>query len=178
MIEGYLRSKIQFGSFILGITILGFVDLFEDWRRDASAWHMLAEALVVIGGIAVMGRLWLYGRMQTWRIRRIEEKLEKRQAELRGFQSELTAVRERVRATIDNQFIKWELTPAERKIAMFMVRGYSFEQIAGLLRKSERTVRQQAQSIYSKTGFANRSEFTGFFLENLFSLDDEPELYE
>lgn len=74
--------------------------------------------------------------------------------------------------SMEQQWSEWCLTRAEAEVATWVVRGLNFYQIADLLDKSERTVRQQATAIYAKAGVRNRSELTGFLIENLVDLPD------
>lgn len=71
-------------------------------------------------------------------------------------------------AHINEEFEKWKLTPAEFEIGWMLLKGLSFREIAGIRAKSERTVRQQARSIYAKSGLGNRSDLAGYFLEDFF----------
>jgi len=48
-----------------------------------------------------------------------------------------------------------------------MLKGYSFKEIAVLRQVKEKTVRQQASTIYTKSGSNNRNEFNAFFYEEL-----------
>lgn len=73
---------------------------------------------------------------------------------------------------MEQQWSEWRLTRAEAEVATWVVRGLNFYQIADLLDKSERTVRQQATAIYAKAGVRNRSELTGFLIENLVDLPE------
>jgi putative tricarboxylic transport membrane protein len=74
---------------------------------------------------------------------------------------------------IEREFKRWMLTDAERDIGWLLLKGFSFKEIATLRDRSERTVRQQAGSIYAKSGLANRSELAAWFLEDL--LAENPE---
>jgi DNA-binding CsgD family transcriptional regulator len=76
---------------------------------------------------------------------------------------------------IGRQFDAWSLTGAERDIAGLMLKGVSLRDIAGLRHTSESTIRQQAQSIYQKSGLAGRRELAAFFLESLFEARDGPD---
>ena len=68
---------------------------------------------------------------------------------------------------IDRQFRRWKLTPAEAEVAMLLLKGLSHKETAGVRGTSERTVREQARSLYKKGGLAGRSELSAFFLEDL-----------
>lgn len=70
-------------------------------------------------------------------------------------------------AEIARQFDQWALTPAERDIALFVLKGFSHKEIATLRRTSEATVRQQAQGVYRKAGLAGKTALSAFFLDGL-----------
>ena len=63
----------------------------------------------------------------------------------------------------------WNLTKKEEeKVAQYLILGYSFKQISGLLNKSEKTIRNQSLSIYKKAGMTGRNHLAGFFLYDFF----------
>ena len=70
-------------------------------------------------------------------------------------------------AAIQKQFARWELTAAESEIGLLLLKGLSHKQIAGLRQTSERTVREQARSLYRKAGLSGRASLSAFFLEYL-----------
>jgi len=61
----------------------------------------------------------------------------------------------------------WGLTPAEREVALLLLKGQSHKQIAYTTGRSERTVRQHAVAVYQKSGLSGRAELAAFFLEDL-----------
>ncbi len=68
---------------------------------------------------------------------------------------------------INTQFRAWRLSASEADIAMLLLKGLSHKEIAGLRATSEATVRQQARSIYQKSGLSSRAELAAYFLEDL-----------
>lgn len=72
---------------------------------------------------------------------------------------------QQVRESIFDEFGEWNLSSAERDVAWFMLRGLPLKEIADLRGTSERTVRQQAQSVYRKAGLEGRSDLAGRVLE-------------
>jgi DNA-binding NarL/FixJ family response regulator len=68
---------------------------------------------------------------------------------------------------IGAQFAQWNLTAGEADIAALLLKGLSHKEIARLRDSSETTVRQQAASIYRKSGLGSRAELAAFFLEDL-----------
>ncbi len=69
---------------------------------------------------------------------------------------------------IQAQFDAWSLTRAEADIAGLVLKGVTLRDIAALRQTSETTIRQQAQSVYRKSGLSGRAEFAAYFLESLF----------
>lgn len=68
---------------------------------------------------------------------------------------------------IDEQFTRWNLTEAEREVALLLLKGLSLKEIAQIRSTSERTIRAQAQSLYGKAGVTGRAALSAFFLEDL-----------
>jgi DNA-binding CsgD family transcriptional regulator len=66
---------------------------------------------------------------------------------------------------IDAQFSRWNLTEAERDVALLLLKGLSLKEIATVRTTTERTIRAQARSIYSKAGLTGRSALSAFFLD-------------
>ncbi|WP_242632863.1 helix-turn-helix transcriptional regulator [Thiothrix fructosivorans] len=67
---------------------------------------------------------------------------------------------------IQEQLTTWEFTPSEKEIALLLLKGLSFEEIAGIRDAKEKTVRQQATAIYRKSGLNGRHEFAAWFFED------------
>lgn len=68
---------------------------------------------------------------------------------------------------IEERFAEWGLTPAERDVAMFAIKGFSTAEIAGFRGKSEGTVKAQTNAIYRKAGVSGRSQLLSLFVEDL-----------
>ncbi len=68
---------------------------------------------------------------------------------------------------IEVQFSRWNLTEAEREVALLLLKGLSHKEVAAVRAVSERTVREQSRSIYNKAGLTGRAALSAFFLEDL-----------
>jgi DNA-binding CsgD family transcriptional regulator len=68
---------------------------------------------------------------------------------------------------IDQQFDRWGLSPAEKDVALLLLKGFSHKEVAQLRGRSERTVRQQALSMYRKANLSGRASLAAYFLEDL-----------
>ena len=76
------------------------------------------------------------------------------------------------RTVMQKQFDAWNLTASEQDVVIGMLKGLSFRKIAGLRETREKTVRQQASSVYRKAGVASRHELAAWFFEDM--LDPPP----
>ena len=64
-------------------------------------------------------------------------------------------------------FDNWGLTPAERDVALFSIKGLSTQDIATLRNTSEGTVKAQTNAIYRKAGVTGRPQLLSLFIEDL-----------
>ena len=67
-------------------------------------------------------------------------------------------------------FTDWRLTPAERDVAVFLVKGLSTRDIAELRGTSEGTIKAQTNAIYRKAAVTGRTQLLSTFIEDL--MDD------
>jgi DNA-binding CsgD family transcriptional regulator len=65
------------------------------------------------------------------------------------------------------RFDEWGLTPAERDVALFSIKGMSTGEIAGLRGTSEGTIKAQTNAIYRKAGVAGRPQLLSLFIDDL-----------
>ncbi|TMV08595.1 helix-turn-helix transcriptional regulator [Ruegeria sediminis] len=68
-------------------------------------------------------------------------------------------------------FEDWNLTPAERDVAIMILKGIENEAIANVRNTAPGTVRAQATSIYTKSGTHGRAQFVSLCMEELMSAD-------
>ena len=80
---------------------------------------------------------------------------------------ELDRVLAEIGSSIEREFQKWHLTAAEREITMLLLKGMRLKEIADARGTSERTVRQQAQTVYKKAGLVGRFELAAYFIEDV-----------
>jgi DNA-binding CsgD family transcriptional regulator len=128
-------------------------------RTRALAWQTreLLEIGASVGLVlgVVLGAVALR-RSQRERLR-AEERLRRAQAAFRDL--------------LDERFIAWGLTPAERDVALFAIKGLSTQEIARLRATSEGTVKAQTAAIYRKAGVGGRAQLLGLFIDDL--MDDD-----
>jgi DNA-binding CsgD family transcriptional regulator len=128
--------------------------------------ELIQPALIVITAVGVMHLLEQLKRQHQEQMMLIRE-LEIARAEGEQWRNDMRELIKGLGQAIDAQFDRWQLTGAEREVALLMLKGLSHKEIALIREASERTVRQQARSIYSKAKLSGRAALSAFFLEDL-----------
>ena len=72
---------------------------------------------------------------------------------------------------LERQFDAWELTEAERNVAILAIKGFSVAEMADLRRTKVGTVKAQCASVYRKAGVSGRLQLLGLFIEDLVADD-------
>ncbi|MEJ1993219.1 MAG: helix-turn-helix transcriptional regulator [Maritimibacter sp.] len=85
-------------------------------------------------------------------------------------EEQLRLVSTAFRDIVAEAFEDWGLTPAEKDVALFCIKGMSTQEIAGLRSTSEGTVKAQTNAIYRKAGVSGRSQLLSLFIDTL--MDD------
>jgi len=144
------------------------VDVILDLNAGIPLNHIYHELLTVFICLVIV-------IFQLRNLYKKGQELRKTQAEL----SELVHLREDFKSLSINyadqfskvvmgQFEKWHLTQSEVDVATLLIKGFSMKEIAVLRNSQETTVRQQATSIYKKSGLGGRQQLAAFFLEDIF----------
>jgi len=68
---------------------------------------------------------------------------------------------------LEEHFQEWGLTPAERDVALFAIKGFTTQEIAKLRESSEGTIKAQANAIYRKAGVSGRPQLLSLFIDDL-----------
>jgi DNA-binding CsgD family transcriptional regulator len=68
---------------------------------------------------------------------------------------------------LDAFFTQWALTPAERDVALMVLKGLENEQIAAARGSAVGTIRAQTTRIYAKAGVTSRAQLMSVFIEEL-----------
>jgi DNA-binding CsgD family transcriptional regulator len=119
------------------------------------SWEMrelleISAAIGLIMGVALGG--WM-----LWRALQDRNRAEERLRRASGAFADL----------LQERFAEWGLTPSEKDVALFAIKGMSTAEIAGLRSTSEGTVKAQTNAIYRKAGVSGRSQLLSLFIEDL-----------
>lgn len=158
-------------SCLLGfVAIMSALDVFSDIKHKVAWAHVLIELSIVFCSLlsAILLTYWFYKVSQST-LNEVKTKLIESDKETRFWREENKHLVRGLAANINEQFNIWHLTPTECEIGFLLLKGYSLKEIAEFRSTSERTVREQAGSIYHKANLTGRTELTAFFLEDLLS---------
>lgn len=129
-------------------------------------YRFLLAALAVAAALALglIVQRWQSGRHAA----RLRSERDNAMLALEAREGDNKAKLDNIGAHVNAEFARWALSEAERDVGWLILKGLSFKEIALLRKRSERTVRQQAGSIYAKSGLSSRSELSAYFLEDFF----------
>lgn len=153
---------------ILGVVVVGgAVDLWLDGPANWRSAHMLMELTLMLVSTTVGIALWRAWRRTSVQLASTRRSLAAEQAERAQWRQRAEGALIGMGRAINEQFDRWGLTPSERQVALLLLKGHGHKQIASQTNRSERTVRQHAVAVYSKSGQGGRAELAAFFLEGL-----------
>lgn len=152
---------------LAAIALASSVDLVLDRPTTLWSFHVLFELSLLGLSLGLLTRAWLRSVRAHQALAVSERALSARQAERDAWRGRAESLLRGLGEEIELQLLRWGLTPAERETALLLLKGFGHKEIATILGKSERTVRQQAVAAYRKSGLSGRAELSAFFLEDL-----------
>lgn len=161
-------------ALVLGaIMLLNLLDVITDIGLGVPRWHIVEESVIVLASALGVLYLLLEMRRRTQQLNELAENLSSSDQKLRNINEEMRRARHSYAETIQQQFEDWRLTSSEQQVAMLLLKGLSFKEIAAVRDTKEKTVRQQASTIYGKSGLEGRHEFSAWFLEDFLAASPE-----
>lgn len=162
------RIKEPVLIFIFAIVVVASgADLVADLSHGVDAEHIVKEMIVVgLSAIAIAWLLWGL-HQQRLEIRSLQQELES--AGNTGMAPEKYVIEARLElgSVVTRQFSEWMLTASETEVGWLLLKGLSLKEIAIVRSTREKTVRQQASSIYKKSGVVGRHAFSAWFIEDI-----------
>ncbi len=68
---------------------------------------------------------------------------------------------------LETRFAEWDLTEAERAVAVLALKGYSVAEMADLRATAQGTIKAQCAALYRKADVSGRLQLLSLFLEDL-----------
>jgi DNA-binding CsgD family transcriptional regulator len=152
--------------FIIVVAASG-ADLSADLSHGANTEHIVKEA-VVIGFSIIAIALLLFGlHQQKEEIKSLRQELEKAENPPIQPKKYVLEARKELGHVVAQQFSEWKLTDSEVEVGWLLLKGLSLKEISIVRDTQEKTVRQQASSIYKKSGVNGRHAFSAWFIEDI-----------
>ena len=154
---------------VLAIVVVGNLgDVIYDYREGASLAHILMELGIALVSFALIAALTFGIYRQSRSNNRLKAELASvSEAQEQTLPPAVANARHELALVIKEQFEDWKLTQTEREVAMLLLKGLSFKEIASVRSTMEKTVRQQASAIYKKANVNGRHAFSAWFIEDL-----------
>ncbi|MEJ2502909.1 MAG: LuxR C-terminal-related transcriptional regulator [Gemmatimonadota bacterium] len=170
------RMRLVLLTALAFIVIGGSVDLALDQPQRWLSFHVVFELLMISGALLIAVTLWLGWWRSARSVRELRRSLEDHREERDAWRESAQHALQGLGRAIDRQFDRWDLTPAEREVALLLLKGYSHKAIARRTDRSDQTARQHAATVYRKAGISGRAELAAFFLEDLMLPADDREI--
>ncbi len=152
---------------LLGNTI----DLVEDMsQQDKIDFFFIVQMLTIflsIGGLYLLIKLLVQSYRQKLYSSRLNHRTKQTEIKLEQSLLQLKRISKEYNKQLMAQFDLWGFTQSEQEIALLLLKGLSFKEIATIRNRQEKTVRQQGSAIYRKSSVTGRHEFSAWFFEDM-----------
>jgi DNA-binding CsgD family transcriptional regulator len=163
------QKLIKFGMVLYAVIfMLIALDIVGDYGEGIDWGHIAIELMVLLSaviGLTLLGKEYYQETQLT--LQNLKTDLNQAQIEAKHWREQSRDLIQGLGVEIQKQFVHWGLTQAEAEIGLLILKGFSHQEIADFRQVSERTVREQARTLYRKAGLTGRSELSAFFLEDL-----------
>ncbi|MEP5154509.1 helix-turn-helix transcriptional regulator [Planktotalea sp.] len=164
----YTTERLAMLVFLAVLLIATIMDIWQDISAGDAVQQIVLD-IVVVSAIAALG-VYIF-LLEPLKVRRENMRLandvEEQQIALGRASNIARKHLDGLGIYIKAQFESWGLTAAEQEVALLLLKGLSMKEISKLRDVSERTIRQQATTVYSKSNLTGRAHLSAFFLEDL-----------
>lgn len=150
-------------------------DVFADYHMQVDSWHLIVESITVIISTAAFIILWFRIRRRMQELRSLKEALSHSQRNSEQSDDESNDMSAKPQSTeeehsymaVKEWFKQWKFSPSEQEVAILLIKGLTFNEIGEVRNTKEKTVRQQASSVYSKSGLNGRNNLSAWLIDAL-----------
>lgn len=130
--------------------------------------HIAQEGFVAFLCMISIYIIWQEIADSYYKVDTLKQTLKKEIQDKKTYSQQVQILRVGLLEVLNGQFERWSLSKSEQEVALLLIKGLSFEQINQIRGTKEKTVRQQASTIYQKSNLDGRSHLAAYFLEDLF----------
>jgi len=169
--QEFFRSIRRQPWFFCGFAVLVIIDsafeIVQEVVGGEPYSEMIADVIIFMVSTIVLLLLLADYFQQRQSLRTLREQLNAARGRLQQIDSSAPDIANQYRDIIQKQFEEWDLTESEQQIALMLVKGLSFREVAAIRNTMDKSVRQQATRIYKKAKVTGRHELAGWFFEDL-----------
>ncbi len=164
-------QKVLLGLFFVIMSIYSSYEVYDELsdliNNNETIWHVSAEILIVIFSYSGLVYFIYLITKQNKKQKFLETNLIKIRKDLESSNIRLQKGKKDYQKVIQWQFTEWQLSPSEKEVALFLLKGLSLKEIAECRTTHEKTVRKQASTIYNKSKLGGRHELSAWFFEDM-----------
>ncbi|MGO1328488.1 MAG: helix-turn-helix transcriptional regulator [Idiomarina loihiensis] len=157
------------------ITAANISDVFADYQMQVGVWHLIVESTTVIISTVAFILLWFRIIRRNQELRSLKEALSRSQRNSEQTEEENTRLKADIETpaeeysymAVKEWFKRWKFSPSEQEVAILLIKGLTFNEIAEVRSTKEKTVRQQASSVYAKSGLNGRNNLSAWLIDAL-----------
>ena len=148
------------------LLIASGIDLMADLSAGTDFNHAAQESIVFALSFIALGWLVFDIRRQAIEISTLRDELAAARNPKHKPEKYVLDAKTNLSQVISQQFDDWQLTTSEKDVGWLLLKGLSLKEIAAIRETLEKTVRQQASSIYKKAALSGRHAFSAWFIED------------
>lgn len=167
MLDMSLNRQTVFTCLVVILFGVSGVEIILEFLAGESFDAMLDDMSRFLLSLILLSLFVFEYRDQQKALQQTRESLKKAHGQLAQLNAQTTVLGCQYRAIMQQQFDAWHLTTSEQDIVIAMLKGLSLREIADMRETREKTVRQQASSIYTKAGVSGRHELAAWFFEDI-----------
>lgn len=166
-IEPMALQQRLFTIFVLLVFGVSSVEIVSEFLEGESLSSMGDDLAWFALSATVLALFIIEHIVQQQALTELRGQLNKARGQLAKLDGTSKILASQFRDLVQKQFQAWNLTASEQDVVLGLLKGLSFKEIAMLRDTHEKTVRQQASSVYRKAGVSGRNELSAWFFEDM-----------
>ena len=166
-LEQMPHRRTVLAAFVLFVLGTSALEIFLEISDGEAFGSMAYDLIRFVVSAAVLALFIVEHISHQQALKKLREQLQRGRGRLVQLDNQSQKLGSQYRAVLQRQFDAWKLTASEQDVVIMMLKGLSFREIAELRETREKTVRQQASSVYRKSGVTSRNELAAWFFEDL-----------
>lgn len=146
------------------LVVVSGMDLVLDFSEGTDFSHVAQEAVILTLSLLALAWLLFNLRQHAIEIKKLRQELSRTENVSPPAKKYVQEAKTNLSHVISQQLDEWQLSRSEKDVGWLLLKGFSLREISALRDTREKTVRQQASSIYKKAGLNGRHAFSAWFI--------------